>query len=95
MPEIFNEIALSLSSKLLSASEDNLLVAAIKVYNSVKGSYQHRFSCRELLTPTIRTVHNMERHILSEVGDSDYEGLWTILYLCFTIFVHMFGKYLT
>jgi hypothetical protein len=95
MPEIFNEIAQSLGVELNSVPEDNLLGSAIKTYNAVKGSYQHRFSCRELLTPTIRTLHKMERAISSEVSDTDSDKLWTLLYLCFFIFVHVFGKYLT
>jgi hypothetical protein len=59
LPSMLNEIAVGLAERVGAASNNNLLAKAIQLYNSVTGSYIHRFSCREMLTPTVRTLHSL------------------------------------
>ena len=50
---------------------------------------------REMLTPTVRTLHQLENNML-DCEDRNGEGtFWVLLYVVSAMFVHLFGKYIT
>lgn len=59
-----NEIAEKLSKKLSNASKSNLLAQTIVMYPSLMGSYMYKPTLKQILTPTVRTLHHLEQQML-------------------------------
>lgn len=86
-----------LSNNLVIASKDNIIAKAISLYPSIMGSYNYKPTLKQILTPTVRTLHHLEQQILDNYSETrGSEGsLWVLMYLIFAVFVHLFGKYIT
>lgn len=54
------ELTDGLSLRLSTLPSSNLIVEGIKIYSSVTGSYQHRLTLLQKLSPNIRTLSYIE-----------------------------------
>lgn len=59
IPEILSQMADKLSKNLVIASKDNIIAKAITLYPSIMGSYNYRPTVKQILTPTVRTLHHL------------------------------------
>lgn len=97
IPELMNEIAVNISKCFTKVSKNNLLANAISLYPSLMGSYLYKPSIKQVLTPTVRTLHHLEQQMLDNYSEArgTENSLWVIMYLISAMFVHLFGKYIT
>ena len=61
------------------------------------GAYLYKPTLKQMLTPTVRTLHQLEQHMMDNYTEArgTENSLWMLMYLVSAIFVHLFGKYIT
>ena len=61
------------------------------------GAYLYKPTLKQMLTPTVRTLHQLEQHMMDNYTEArgTENSLWMLMYLVSAVFVHLFGKYIT
>ena len=92
-----NEIAYKISKSFIKISEDNIIAKTISLYPTLMGTYLYKPSLKEMLTPTVRTLHHLEQQMMDNYSEArgTENSLWVLMYLVSAVFVHLFGKYIT